>query len=110
MNLSGEAVSALVSFYKLDPQKDILVISDDIDMEFAKVRLRSKGSHGGQNGLRDIIVQLGTDGFSRIKIGIGRDDRYDLSDWVLSKITETEQKIIETDVRTRVEEYITEWL
>lgn len=49
MNLSGETVSALVSFYKLDPKKDILVISDDIDMEFGKVRLRSEGSHGGQN-------------------------------------------------------------
>jgi peptidyl-tRNA hydrolase, PTH1 family len=49
MNLSGEAVSALVSFYKIDPKKDILVISDDIDMEFGKVRYRSMGSHGGQN-------------------------------------------------------------
>jgi PTH1 family peptidyl-tRNA hydrolase len=49
MNVSGEAVSALVSFYKLDPKRDILVISDDIDMEFAKVRYRSEGSHGGQN-------------------------------------------------------------
>lgn len=49
MNLSGEAVSTLVSFYKIDPKKDILVISDDIDMEFGKVRLRSEGSHGGQN-------------------------------------------------------------
>lgn len=49
MNLSGETVSTLVSFYKLDPKKDILVISDDIDMEFGKVRYRSEGSHGGQN-------------------------------------------------------------
>ena len=49
MNLSGDAVSALVSFYKLDPKTDILVISDDIDMEFGKVRYRSSGSHGGQN-------------------------------------------------------------
>ena len=49
MNLSGEAISTLVSFYKIDPKKDILVISDDIDMEFGKVRYRSEGSHGGQN-------------------------------------------------------------
>jgi PTH1 family peptidyl-tRNA hydrolase len=49
MNLSGDAVAALVSFYKLDPKKDILVISDDIDMEFGKVRFRTTGSHGGQN-------------------------------------------------------------
>lgn len=49
MNLSGDAVTTLVSFYKLDPKKDILVISDDIDMEFGKVRFRTTGSHGGQN-------------------------------------------------------------
>ena len=49
MNLSGDAVSTLVSFYKIDPKKDILIISDDIDMEFGKVRYRSEGSHGGQN-------------------------------------------------------------
>ena len=49
MNLSGDAVATLVSFYKIDPKKDILVISDDIDMEFGKVRYRSEGSHGGQN-------------------------------------------------------------
>jgi peptidyl-tRNA hydrolase, PTH1 family len=49
MNLSGDAVSALVSFYKLDPKTDILVISDDIDMEWGKVRYRTSGSHGGQN-------------------------------------------------------------
>jgi peptidyl-tRNA hydrolase, PTH1 family len=49
MNLSGDAVSALTSFYKLDPKKDILVLSDDIDMEWGKVRFREQGSHGGQN-------------------------------------------------------------
>ncbi len=68
MNLSGDSVSALVNYYKLDPRRDILVISDDIDMEFGKIRYRTKGSHGGQNGLRDIITKLGTDEFARIKI------------------------------------------
>jgi peptidyl-tRNA hydrolase, PTH1 family len=85
MNLSGESVSSLVNFYKLNPKTDILVISDDIDMEFAKIRYREKGSHGGQNGLRDIIARIGTDEYSRIKIGIGRHEHMSVSDWVLSK-------------------------
>jgi PTH1 family peptidyl-tRNA hydrolase len=67
MNLSGESVSALVNFYKI-PLSDILVLSDDIDMEFGKSRLRIKGSSGGQNGLKSITSHLGTDEFSRLKI------------------------------------------
>ncbi|MBP9779157.1 aminoacyl-tRNA hydrolase [Candidatus Gracilibacteria bacterium] len=110
MNLSGDSVSALVNYYKLDPRRDILVISDDIDMEFGKIRYRTKGSHGGQNGLRDIIAKLGTDEFARIKIGIGRDARYSVSDWVLSMLTLDEQKHIEEtiflDVRKKIEEWI----
>ena len=58
MNCSGQTVAAIVHFYKLDPAEDILVLSDDIDMDFAKVRFRTKGSHGGQNGLRSIIESL----------------------------------------------------
>lgn len=110
MNLSGDTVAAIVSFYKIDPKKDILVISDDIDMEFGKVRYRKEGSHGGQNWLRDIIAKLGTNEFARIKIGIGRDDRYSVSDWVLSRFTDAEKEIISTDVRSKVEEYIKKWL
>ncbi len=110
MNLSGDSVSALVNYYKLDPRRDILVISDDIDMEFGKIRYRTKGSHGGQNGLRDIIAKLGTDEFARIKIWIGRDARYSVSDWVLSMLTLDEQKHIEEtiflDVRKKIEEWI----
>ena len=58
MNLSGQSVSSLTHFYKLDPARDVLILSDDIDMDFAKVRFRTKGSHGGQNGLRSIIECL----------------------------------------------------
>lgn len=86
MNLSGESVSALVNFYKIE-KEDILVLSDDIDMEFGKVRLRDKGSSGGQNGLKSIMQHLGTEEFARLKIGIGRDARYSVADWVLSKFT-----------------------
>jgi peptidyl-tRNA hydrolase, PTH1 family len=95
MNLSGDAVASIVNYYKLDPKKDILVISDDLDMEFAKVRYREKWSHGGQNGLRDIIAKLGTDEFTRIKIGIGRHEKYEVSDWVLSKFSKEEMKKLE---------------
>ncbi len=107
MNLSGQSVASLVAFYKLDPRTDLYIISDDIDMEFAKVRFRTDGNHGGQNGLRDIIEKLGTNEFSRIKIGIGRDDRYSVSDWVLSKFTKEEQKILQDEVFQKVLENIT---
>lgn len=70
MNLSGESVARIANFYKLDPEHDILVISDDMSMEFAKVRYRKEGSAGGHNGIRSVIDRLGTDRFQRIKIGI----------------------------------------
>lgn len=106
MNLSGDAVVALVNFYKLDPKTDILVISDDIDMEFGKVRFRAKGSHGGQNGLKDIIAKLGTDEFARIKVGIGRHEKYSVSDWVLSRFTKEEMGILQEETYGKVKEYI----
>ncbi len=106
MNLSWDAVASLVHFYKLDPKSDIIVISDDIDMEFAKVRKREKWSHGGQNGLRDIITKLGTDEFTRIKIGIGRHEKYEVSDWVLSKFTKEEIVLLEEEVLVKVLENI----
>jgi PTH1 family peptidyl-tRNA hydrolase len=87
MNLSGKSVSEIVSYYKIDGEKDILVISDDIDMDFSKVRYRAEGSHGGQNGLRDIIEKISTSKFARIKIGIGRHEHMTVSDWVLSKFS-----------------------
>jgi peptidyl-tRNA hydrolase, PTH1 family len=103
MNLSGDAVANIVHYYKLDPSTDLIVISDDIDMEFGKVRKREKWSHGGQNGLRDIIAKLWTDQFTRIKIGIGRDERYQVADWVLSKFTKDEQGIIASEIYASVE-------
>lgn len=110
MNLSGDAVSAIVSFYKLDPCHDILVISDDIDMEFGKVRFRSEWTHGGQNGLRDISTKLGTNEFTRIKIGIGRHEHMSVSDWVLSQLSSEEISILEKEVFPKVQEFITKWL
>ncbi len=106
MNLSWDAVASLIHFYKLDTKNDLIVISDDIDMEFGKVRKRDKWSHGGQNGLRDIIAKLGTDEFTRIKIGIGRHEKYEVSDWVLSKFTKEEREILEKDIFGKVLENI----
>jgi peptidyl-tRNA hydrolase, PTH1 family len=110
MNLSGDAVSKIVNFYKLDPEKDVLIISDDLDMEFAKVRYREKWSHGGQNGLRNIIEKVGTSEFARIKIGIGRHEKYEVSDWVLSKFTKEEINILEKEVFPKMEEIVKKWL
>jgi len=110
MNLSGESIASILHFYKLDPKTDILVISDDIDMEFAKVRFRASGSHGGQNWLKDIIEKLGTNEFARIKVWIWRNVNYSVSDWVLSKFQSAEQEILKKDVFPKVETIIQDWL
>ena len=95
MNLSGEAVSAAASFYKIPPHQ-ILVISDDISLDVGKMRVRRKGSHGGQKGLKSITEQLGSSDFPRIKIGVGQKPHpeYDLAAWVLSNFTADERKAI----------------
>ncbi len=110
MNLSGQSVAKIVNFYKLDTASDILIISDDIDMEFGKVRLRAKGSHGGQNGIRNIIDRLGTSEFHRLKIGIGRHAHMSVSDWVLSKFTSTEFSTLSTEIFDTVDTKIHEFL
>lgn len=72
MNDSGLAVSEMVRFYKIEPATDLLVVCDDLDLPLAKVRLRPRGAAGGQHGLESTIRQIGTNNFSRLKIGIGR--------------------------------------
>ncbi len=85
MNSSGEAVGAAAKFYKIPPE-NIIVISDDISLDVGRVRIRRKGSHGGQNGLRSIEQHLGSQDYQRIKVGIGAKPHpdYDLASWVLS--------------------------
>lgn len=85
MNLSGEAVAQAVSFYKLAPDH-VIVVSDEVALPIGKLRIRTKGSAGGHNGLKNIIALLGTDQFPRIRIGIGAAPHpdYDMADWVLS--------------------------
>ena len=85
MNLSSDAVSQAVKFYKIPPEH-VIVVSDEISLPIGKLRIRTKGSAGGHNGLKDIIAKLGTDGFPRIRIGVGAPPHpdYDMADWVLS--------------------------
>ena len=95
MNLSGEAVRPAADFYKLPPER-ILVISDDVALAAGRLRIRAKGSAGGHNGLKSIIQHLGTDQFPRVKIGVGEKPHpdYDMADWVLSKFTGEDLKTI----------------
>lgn len=91
MNLSGESVVACAHFYKIPPEK-IIIISDDIDMTFGKVRYRETGTAGGHNGIASILDHLNTKDIKRIKIGIDRHPHMDPADWVLSKFTKTEKE------------------
>ena len=86
MNNSGRAVSKISAFYKI-PTDRIIVLQDDVSLDIGKIRMRRKGSDGGQKGMRDIIELLGTDNIMRIKIGVGAKPHpdYDLVSWVLSK-------------------------
>lgn len=85
MNLSGEAVAAAAKFYKIAPE-NIIVISDDVSLDVGRVRIRRKGSHGGQNGLKSIAECLESENYQRIKIGVGAKPHpdYDMAAWVLS--------------------------
>ena len=85
MNLSGEAVAQAARFYKV-PAEHIIVVSDEIALPLGKMRVRPSGSAGGHNGLKNIIAQLGTDSFPRIRLGVGAPPHpdYDMADWVLA--------------------------
>jgi len=91
MNLSGEAVSSAVRYYKIDTQ-DILVLHDDLDLPVGKIRIRYQGSSGGQKGLKNIIDLLGTQDIKRIRIGIGKDPIIPIVDYVLGKIPKEQEE------------------
>lgn len=95
MNLSGESVREIVNFYKI-PQERFVVIFDDTSLPCGSVRIREKGSHGGHNGIRNIIDQMGTDEFNRIKVGIGeKPSAWDLADYVLAKFNPDDLPLME---------------
>lgn len=86
MNLSGESVQDACSFYKINPDEDLIVICDDISLAPGKLRIRTRGSAGGHNGLKNIIALLGTQNFTRIKVGVGEKPAgWDLADHVLAR-------------------------
>lgn len=95
MNLSGEAISQAAAFYKIPPER-IVIMYDDITLPPGKLRIRRKGSAGGHNGMKSIIALLGTDEFPRVRIGVGAKPNpdYDLADWVLSKFTDEDMKAL----------------
>ena len=84
MNLSGGPVREMANYFKIDPESELIVIYDDIDLEPGQLRIRKQGSAGGHNGIKSIIAHLGTEEFSRIRVGVGdKPKNYDLADWVL---------------------------
>ena len=105
MNLSGEAVQEIVHYYKVDPAEDLLVISDDIDLEAGRLRIRKKGSAGGHNGLKNIVQHLGTEDFARIRVGVGGkpDPGFDLADYVLGHFSGEEKKVMDDAVAKAAE-------
>jgi len=103
MNNSGEAVVQAMRFYKLQPEQ-VIVLLDDISLEPGVMRIRRKGSDGGQKGMRSIIQLCGSDQFPRIKLGVGKKPHpdYELADWVLSEFTSDDRKKLDTVVSDAV--------
>ncbi len=99
MNLSGESVRDLSSFYKVPPE-NIIIIYDDVSLDVGQLRIRKNGSAGGHNGIKSIIEHLGTQEFPRIRIGVGeKPDNWDLADYVLSRFGSNEQEIIRESLK-----------
>ncbi len=100
MNLSGEAVHEAAAFYKVPPER-ILVISDEVALAPGKLRVRRSGSAGGHNGLKNIIAHLGSDQFPRIRLGVGSKPHpdYDMADWVLGRFQGEDKKAVEEAVK-----------
>lgn len=109
MNLSGEAVVQAMSFYKIPPE-NVIVLFDDISLDVGRMRIRRKGSDGGQKGMRSIIELSGSSLFPRVKIGIGEkpNPNWQLADWVLSRFTAAEREALDkvTDNACGAVEYI----
>ena len=100
MNLSGEAVRQAVDFYKIQPDH-VLVVSDDTALALGRLRIRKGGSAGGHNGLKNIILHLGTDQFPRLRVGVGEKPHpdYDMADWVLGKFVGEDKKTMDAAIK-----------
>ncbi len=113
MNNSGQAVSEIINFYKIDLAKDLLVIHDDTDLPFGDIRFANNSSAAGHNGVQDIINKLGTQEFNRIRIGVeSRESRGEIptEDFVLQKFTDDEQKRLKDKTLPKVKKSIEEFL
>jgi len=100
MNLSGESVRAVMDFYKLDPESEMLIIFDDISLAPGNIRVRKKGSAGGHNGIKSIISSVGTSNFMRIKVGVGEKPQgWDLADHVLGRFSGEDRARVEEAIR-----------
>lgn len=100
MNLSGESIREVIDYYKIEEKSELIVISDDISLDVGTLRIRKKGSAGGHNGLKNIILHLGHDEFQRIKIGVGEKPAgYDLIDYVLGRFGKEDREVIEESVQ-----------
>ena len=96
MNLSGGPVREMANYFKIDPETELIVIYDDIDLEPGQLRIRKQGSAGGHNGLKDIIGRLGTQKFMRVKIGVGAKPKgWDLADHVLGRFSSGDRKLVD---------------
>lgn len=103
MNLSGESIGSMADFYKVEPEH-IIVICDDINLEEGQLRIRTKGSAGGHNGLKNIITHLGTQEFLRIRVGVGEKPKeMDLADYVLGRFPKEQEAIMEDAYKTAAE-------
>ncbi len=101
INLSGEVIHKFVDFYKID-LKNLLIISDDLDLPTGTYKIKKKGSSGGHNGLKNIELHLGTQEYCRIKIGISNNKNIDTKDYVLGKISASEKELL-SNVRSEVQ-------
>ena len=109
MNLSGRSVRQALDFYKIETQ-DVLLVCDDFHLDVGTLRLRARGTDGGQKGLADTIQQLGTNAFARLRVGIGPvPDRWNAADFVLGKFATVEQKLLESEL-IRVCDAVDTWV
>ena len=101
MNLSGESVRSVIDFYKVDEKNELIVISDDINLDMGQIRIRKRGSDGGHNGLKNIIMHLGHNEFIRVRMGVGeKPPKMDLADYVLCHYFEDEREMMNEGART----------
>lgn len=101
MNLSGESVRSVIDFYKVDEKSELIVISDDVSLDMGQIRIRKRGSDGGHNGLKNIIMHLGHDAFIRVRMGVGeKPPRMDLADYVLGHFSAKEREVMNEGART----------